>query len=88
MSRLGDWNAICDVCGFKMKASELKDRWDGLKVCEEDWEPRHPSDLYRAPTTPESIVPWTRPEQADINVDVTFSVTADPMPDGNNDGTL
>lgn len=36
--RLGDWNAICDVCGQKYKASQLMKRWDGLMVCKEDWE--------------------------------------------------
>lgn len=43
----GDWNAICDVCGFKFKASELRKRWDGVMVCKKDWEPRHPQELIR-----------------------------------------
>ena len=30
----GDWNAICDRCGFKFKASELKKTWDNLYVCD------------------------------------------------------
>ena len=45
--KIGDYNAYCDVCGFKFKASELKDRWDGYKVCEKDYEPRHPQDFVR-----------------------------------------
>jgi hypothetical protein len=45
--KLGDYNAICDVCGFKYKASELQMRWDGLFVCEKDWEPRHPQDYVK-----------------------------------------
>jgi hypothetical protein len=36
--KLGDWNGICDVCGEKYKASQLYLRWDGLRVCREDWE--------------------------------------------------
>ena len=60
----GDWNAICDVCGFKKKASELRKRWDGRMVCEKDWEPRHPQDLIRSKPDDESV-PWTRPEQED-----------------------
>lgn len=44
----GDYNAICDGCGFKFKASMLKKRWDGYMVCEKDWEPRHPQDLVEA----------------------------------------
>lgn len=50
--KLGDWNAICDVCGFKFKASKLKKRWDGAMVCDNDWEPRHPQDLMRPPPPP------------------------------------
>jgi hypothetical protein len=43
----GDWKAICDVCGRELKASRLKQRWDGLMVCQQDWEPRHPQDFVR-----------------------------------------
>jgi hypothetical protein len=45
--KLGEHNAYCDVCGFKFKASDLRDRWDGYKVCELDWETRHPQDFVR-----------------------------------------
>lgn len=48
-AKLGDWNAICPVCGFKYKASELKQRWDGVYVCQQDWEPRHPQELIKIP---------------------------------------
>lgn len=67
----GDWNAICDVCGLKHKASEMKKRWDGLMVCPTDWEPRHPQDFLRVrPDSP--AVPWTRPEPEDDYVFVCF----------------
>jgi len=46
--RPGDNWIICDVCGFAIYGSEAKDRWDGLVVCKEDWEPRHPQDFVRA----------------------------------------
>lgn len=61
----GDWNAICDVCGFKFKASQMKKRWDGLMVCHEDYEPRHPQDLIRV-RGDRPDVPWTRPEGNDV----------------------
>lgn len=41
---LGDSNAICDVCGFKMKQSSLRKRWDGAMVCSKDFELQHPQD--------------------------------------------
>lgn len=57
----GDWNAICDRCGFKFKASDLRLEWTGLRVCEKDFELRHPQDFLRA--KPDKIVvPWTRKE--------------------------
>jgi predicted class III extradiol MEMO1 family dioxygenase len=44
----GDWNVHCDVCSRKIKASESKKRWDGLIVCSDDFEHRHPQDFVRA----------------------------------------
>ena len=98
---LGDWNALCDVCGFKFKSCDLKKRWDGLYVCKEDWEPRHESDFYKAPKEDPST-PWQRPEDGgqqadDANTDVegnTFPETDDPqgtktaVPSGTFDGSL
>lgn len=43
----GDRNAICDMCGFEYKLSVLRKRWDGLLVCNKDWEARHPQDYIR-----------------------------------------
>ncbi len=42
-----EYNALCQSCKFKVPASSLRLRWDGLWVCKDDWEPRHPSDFYR-----------------------------------------
>jgi len=68
----GRWSAICDVCGFRFHSDEIRDRWDGLKVCRKDWEPRHPQDFVRARR--ERITPpWTRPEpQPDAFVEVCY----------------
>jgi len=55
----GQWNGLCDVCGFKFKSNDLKKRWDGLYVCKEDWEPRHPSDFQRG-VKEDPSVPWNR----------------------------
>jgi hypothetical protein len=41
-------NAICDVCGFRYKASELKLRWDKLMVCPDDYELRNAQEFVRA----------------------------------------
>lgn len=60
----GQWNCICPVCGFKKKSGDMKRRWDGVWVCADDWETRHPSDLIRI--QPENTsVPFSLPEQPD-----------------------
>jgi len=56
-----DYNVICDVCGWQMKAHQLQKRWDGKMVCKEDWEPRHPSDFYRTRQDAHRL-PFTRPD--------------------------
>jgi len=61
--KLGDWNANCDSCGRKFKASQLMKRWDGLMVCKEDFENRHPQNFLRVPTDTQAV-PWSRPEPA------------------------
>jgi len=58
---LGDWNALCDVCGFKFKASMLKFRWDNLYTCPRCWEERHPQDFIRGVQDIQTP-PWVRPD--------------------------
>jgi hypothetical protein len=61
---LGDYNAICDSCGRKFKASTMLKRWDGLFVCKEDWEPKHPQLFIRVHGD-RQIVPTPRPPAPD-----------------------
>lgn len=59
--RPGDWNAVCDICGFRYKASQLKKNWKGEMVCEQDFEYRQPQEFVRV--QPEKVsTPWARPE--------------------------
>lgn len=44
----GEWNVYCMVCNRKIKAGDALKRWDGLLVCKEDYENRHPMDFLRA----------------------------------------
>jgi hypothetical protein len=75
--QLGNWNALCDSCGRKYKASSLRKRWDGLMVCEEDWEQRHPQDLLRVQREQISV-PFSRPYPA------TDSFVPNPLDPVNN----
>jgi len=61
------YNSICDVCGFKFKASMLRKRWDGFMVCKGDYEMRHPMDFYTT-RNDAHLLPWTRPDSDGIDV--------------------
>ena len=64
---IASYNALCDVCKQKYKAEELRQRWDGLWVCEADWETRHPMDFYRA-RNDVTLLPFIRSNTNDINL--------------------
>jgi hypothetical protein len=67
----GDWRLTCDVCGKKLKASHSRHRWDGLIVCDEDFEHRHSMDFIK--TKQDKIsVPFTRPKAPDVFSSVTY----------------
>ena len=70
----GDWNAICDVCGTQVKASTLRQRWDGFMVCSRDWEPRHPQDFVRGVADIQAPK-WTRPEATDTFIGINWTPT-------------
>jgi hypothetical protein len=61
----GDWKAVCDICGQVFKASELRQRWDGFKVCSKDFEYRQPQDFVRG-VADITAPPWTKPESQDL----------------------
>lgn len=63
----GSWNVIDDVTGFKEKAGDLKERWDGIRTTKENWEPRHPQDFIKA-VKDDMSVPYVRPRTPDIFV--------------------
>ena len=63
--KLGDFNCLCQVCGMKYKASELRKRWDGVYVCDKDYEPRHPQDLIKLPIE-RVATPFSAPEPTDV----------------------
>lgn len=57
----GDYWRICAVCGFKCRASQTSKRWDGLIVCEADFETRHPQDFVKGRLDRQNV-PNPRPE--------------------------
>lgn len=75
--RPGDHYVICDVCGFKLRSTETRVRWDKLRVCEKDWEPRHPQDFVRGKKDRQRV-PNPRPEAPDTFINPN-DVTADSL---------
>ncbi len=67
----GEFNLYCDVCSKKIKAHEAKHRWDGLIVCEKDYETRQPQDFVRA-RQDQITVPFSRPVEARTLTNITY----------------
>jgi hypothetical protein len=72
--RLGDYNAICDTCGFKYKASQLRMTWDGFFVCEPCWEPRHPQDFVRSKQDKQRVA-ISRPDTSILFYETTLNAS-------------
>ena len=70
----------CQVCGFKTHSDDMRERWDGLLVCSEDWEERHPLDTPRRPRK-ERSPRRVSPEPSDVNISDVFpnGVTKDDL---------
>jgi hypothetical protein len=79
-----EYNGICDVCGFKKKSFELRKRWDGYWVCDEDWEARHILDFYRTKNDVHNL-PFTRP---DSNTPLTWTPVFAGLVQNPNTGTI
>lgn len=83
----GDHAAICDLCGWKMKASVMKRQWDNLRVCPDCFSPRHPQEFLRGKKDDQSVE-WTRSEPADVEVDDSGFLALDSVPTGTFDNDL
>lgn len=75
--RPGDPYVICDECGFKIRMSESRKRWDGMRVCGKDWEPRHPQDGVKGKQDRQAVAD-ARPEAPDRFLNDN-DVTADSL---------
>lgn len=78
-AKLFSWNVICAVCRKKIKAEEATKRWDGLIVCSEDNEQRHPLDMPQPPIREQAPIPFSSMEPTDTFQDActTHSSIAD-----------
>ena len=47
---------LCDRCAFEYKLSELREEWNGAKVCPDCYEPKHPQlEQLTATADPEAL---------------------------------
>ena len=83
----GEWNADCMRCGFQYKSGSLKKDWEGLYVCKECWEPRHPQEFLKG-RKDHSSVPWTNKDDTDTEVDNFDWLGRTDVPSGTNDNGL
>jgi PKD repeat protein len=73
----GSNNVICDQCGKKFKAHQLRKQWDGIWACNRCWDYRNPQEYVRG--VPDNMAPdLSRPEAPD---EFTAGAQALPMPD-------
>lgn len=86
--RPGEWNAQCDCCGRRFPASQLRQRWDGVMVCKDDFETRHPQELIR-PVIERNNLPFTRPVNWTVSPNTpTYLDNGSTVPGGTFDGGL
>lgn len=45
----GDPYTICDITGEKVRLSQTRENWQGLRVVLDQWEPRQPQDFPKIP---------------------------------------
>lgn len=72
----GNWKCYCDACGRLVKASELRQRWDGFMVDDRCWEPRQPQDFVRGVADIQTP-PFTRPEPSNTFLPIIYVYTPD-----------
>ncbi len=71
----GDHWAVCEVCNMDYRQSDLMLRWDGLKVCKKDFEPRHPLDLQKQKPDKTSPIGLWRSEPTDEFTSVSYCLS-------------
>lgn len=71
----GDFNRICDLCGFKVKASTTRKQWNNLMVCKRHWEPQNPQDFLRGKVDKQ----WVADPRPDSDPVFNSSVTVDDL---------
>jgi hypothetical protein len=76
------WNVICDVCGTEFKSGQVRKRWDGLVVCDADFELDHPQKYIRVHSDPVPVpAELIRQEPEDVFIFVCTRYTQQGLAD-------
>jgi len=72
-----DASAICDICGFKFKKSQLRKTWDGYMACSINkcWYPKHPFDDPIFTKDDPQPIPNARPELPVVYLDAGLGIS-------------
>ena len=65
----GNYWVECDRCGCSIREEHAKETWDGLVVCPDDFEMRHPQDFVRGIADDISPKGLIRPDTVDEFID-------------------
>lgn len=69
----GDPWVICDICGSRFRMSQTRKTWDGLRVCPEDYDPKHPLLNIRGKADRQAVFD-SRPEPPDRFVAIPYDI--------------
>ncbi len=74
--KLGDWFVFCDVCDCRIFGSDALRKWNGMYVCQQDWETQNPQDFLK-PHIEHREAPIKRPYKYknDVAIDPPFDPT-------------
>ena len=59
----------CERCGSIIRSADAMETWDGLTVCPDDWETRHPQDFVRSRHESIAVSDPQQSESEDVFVD-------------------
>ena len=71
---------ICDRCGWQCAFLEMKKEWNGLKVCEECYEPKQPQLMPTPQVSDPEALFEPRPEVSLPRAQLGVITTEDPNP--------
>jgi hypothetical protein len=63
----GAWG-MCPRCGFDKRLRTFRQEWNGLRVCPECYDPKHPQLSVRGKADDQSL-PFASPEPAETYLD-------------------